>query len=76
MAQEQSRPIFFIYGALMFDRSTGEVWTDEFTNKASYRIFNDDDIIDLGHVISNHRYKITKKSVEYYATKYLKTCDQ
>lgn len=69
-------PYSSFYGTLMFDRATGEVWADEFTNITSYIIYNDDDIINLGNIIHNHGYKITQKSVQYYATKYLKTCDQ
>lgn len=60
------------YGTLMFDRATGEVWADEFVNKTSYRIYNDDDIINLGYIINRHGFKVTDNSVEYYATKYLK----
>lgn len=57
------------YGYLMLDRSTGEVWTDEFYSlgHTSWINYHDSAIINLGSKIDD---KITMTTVRRVAEKY------
>lgn len=57
------------YGYLMLDRSTGEVWTDEFCDygHGTYKNYHSSDIINLSREILGHGITVSMKSVRQFA---------
>lgn len=69
------------YGVLMLDKSTGEIWTDEFYDLEHRRfaVYKSDDIINLGYRMENEGWEITRDNIKEYClmkyrivSKYLK----
>ena len=69
------------YGVLMLDKSTGEIWTDEFYDLGhnSFAEYISDDIINLGYRMENEGWEITRDNIKEYCllkyrivSKYLK----
>lgn len=69
------------YGVLMLDKSTGEIWTDEFYDLGHkhFAVYKSDDIINLGYMMENDGYEITRDNIKEYCllkyhivSKYLK----
>ena len=69
------------YGVLMLDKSTGEIWTDEFYDLGHnhFAVYKSDDIINLGLIMENDGYEITRDNIKEYCllkyrivSKYLK----
>ena len=69
------------YGVLMLDKSTGEIWTDEFYDLGHRRcaIYKTDNIINLGYTMENEGWEITRDNIKEYCllkyrivSKYLK----
>lgn len=56
------------YGRLMYDKSTGEVWTDEFYDLGhnQFKKYYNDDIINLGFLITDDGLDITEVNVKKY----------
>ena len=54
------------YGVLMLDKSTGEIWTDEFYDIGHnhFAVYKSDDIINLGLIMENDGYEITRDAVK------------
>ena len=70
------------YGVLMLDKSTGEIWTDEFYDLGHnhFAVYKSDDIINLGYRMENEGWEITRDNIKEYClfkyrivSKYLKT---
>lgn len=61
------------YGRLMFDTSTGELWTDYFYSLGhnSWREYHDADIVDLGRLILN-QYMVDEPVTMETVKKYIK----
>ena len=60
------------YGRLMLDRSTGEVWCDEFYSLGheDFKVYASESIVNLGREMSCNGYgEITMKTVREYAEK-------
>lgn len=55
------------YGRIMLDRSTGEVWTDEFVGDGTYIAYAKEAIINLGRKIGNDNNTVSMKTVREYA---------
>lgn len=69
------------YGFLMLDKSTGEIWTDEFYSlgQNEWKEYHSNDIINLGHRMENDCWEITRDNIKEYCllkyrivSKYLK----
>lgn len=69
------------YGYLMLDKSTGEIWCDEFYNlgQNEWISYHSPDIINLGLIMKNQGYEINRESVKEFCfihyqilSKYLK----
>lgn len=56
------------YGYLMLDKSTGEIWTDEFYDLGhnDFAVYKSDDIINLGLIMENNGYEITRDTVKEF----------
>lgn len=54
------------YGRLMLDKSTGEIWTDEFYDLGHNRFksYESYDIINLGAIMKDDGYEITRDAVK------------
>lgn len=54
------------YGYLMLDKSTGKIWTDEFYDLGHkhFAVYKSDDIINLGLIMENDGYEITRDAVK------------
>ena len=59
------------YGVLMLDKSTGEIWTDEFYDLGHkhFAVYKSDDIINLGLIMENDGYEINRDSVKDFVFK-------
>jgi hypothetical protein len=57
------------YGVMMLDRSTGEVWCDEFFSLGhnSWKVYHDAAIINLGREIVENGEPVNMKTVKEYA---------
>lgn len=69
------------YGHLMLDKSTGEIWTDEFYSlgQNEWKEYHSKDIINLGYRMENDGWEITRDNIKEYCllkyrivSKYLK----
>ena len=69
------------YGVLMLDKSTGEIWTDEFNSlgQNEWKEYHSDDIINLGYRMENEGWEINRDNIKEYClfkyrivSKYLK----
>lgn len=69
------------YGYLMLDKSTGEIWCDEFYSLEhnEFLSYHSPDIINLGLIMENQGYEINRESVKEFCfihyqilSKYLK----
>ena len=62
-------PYSAFYGRLMLDRSTGEIWCDEFYSlgHTSYKVYDDKSVIDLGAYITDKGERVTLSTVKRYA---------
>lgn len=69
------------YGYLMLDKSTGEIWCDEFYSlgQNEWISYHSPDIINLGLIMENQGYEINRESVKEFCfihyqilSKYLK----
>lgn len=69
------------YGVLMLDKSTGEIWTDEFYSlgQNEWKEYHSKDIINLGLIMENECWQITRENIKEYCllkyrivSKYLK----
>ncbi len=63
------------YGCLMFDKSTGEIWTDEFYSLGhnSWKEYHDDNIINVVNKMAElegAEIKINTKSVKEFLSNY------
>ena len=60
-----------IYGNLMLDRSTGEVWCDYFYSLGhnSWKEYHDPAVIDLSREIQQDRKAICMRTVKEYAAR-------
>ena len=56
------------YGNLMFDKSTGKLWCDEYYDlgHGSYTAYNSDDIINLGAKMNDAGIAINMQNVKNY----------
>ena len=54
------------YGVLMLDKSTGEIWTDEFYSlgQNEWKEYHSKDIINLGLIMENDGYEINRDTVK------------
>lgn len=59
------------YGCLMFDKSTGELWTDYFCSIGhnEWKVYHSDAIIDLGQLMTENGLKINMRNVKEYIEK-------
>lgn len=59
------------YGVLMLDKSTGEIWTDEFYSlgQNDWKEYHSNDIINLGLIMENEGYEINRDSVKDFVFK-------
>lgn len=69
------------YGYLMLDKSTGEIWCDEFYSlgQNEFKRYHSDNIINLGYRMESEGYEITRDNIKEYCllkyriiSKYLK----
>ena len=61
------------YGYLMLDKSTGEIWTDEFYDLGhnKFKRYHSSDIVNLGFKMESLCYEITRENVkEFCLVKY------
>ena len=58
-------------GRLMLNKSTGEIWTDEFYsfNLNNWKEYHSKDIINLGLIMENDGYEITREEVKDFVFK-------
>lgn len=56
------------YGYLMFDKNTGEIWTDEFFSlgQNSWKEYHSDSIINLGRLMGEKNMDVTMKNVKQF----------
>ena len=56
------------YGNLMFDKVSGELWTDEFYNLGGneWKIYHDSNVINLGALMGSYGIKVTMKNVKMF----------
>ena len=61
------------YGLLMFNKETGEIWTDEFCSGGhdSYRNYADENIVNLGRMMKEVEMPVSMANVK----KFLETVD-
>ena len=59
------------YGVLMLDRSTGELWTDEFSDfgRGSFAVYDDPSLCNLSHRIKEAELDINEATVKMFAEK-------
>lgn len=59
------------YGVLMLDKSTGEIWTDEFYSlgQNEWKEYHSNDIINLGLIMENAGYEINRDNVKDFVFK-------
>lgn len=56
------------YGYLMFDKSTGELWTDEFYSLGhnSWNEYHSEDVINLGAMMAENGLEINMQNVKEF----------
>lgn len=56
------------YGFLMYDKSTGEIWTSEFYDFGhnSYIAYNDPDIVNLGRMMNENEIEINMANTKKF----------
>lgn len=56
------------YGYLMFDKNTGEIWTDEFFSlgQNSWKEYHSDSIINLGRLMGEKNMDVTMKNIKQF----------
>lgn len=56
------------YGCLMFDKSDGELWTDEFYSLGhnSWKEYHSDTIVNLGSMMSEQEIPVTMQNVKEF----------
>ena len=61
------------YGYLMYDKSTGELWTDEFYDygQNNWINYNDDDVINIGKLMTDVGINVNMQNVKQYITQYI-----
>lgn len=59
------------YGHLMLDKSTGEIWTDEFYSlgQNEWKEYHSSDIINLGLIMENAGYEINRDNIKDFVFK-------
>jgi len=56
------------YGHLMFDRGSGEIWTDEFYSLShnDWKEYHSDTIVNLGQLMSERGLEVNMKNVKEF----------
>ena len=59
------------YGFLMYEKSSGRLWTDEFYNLGhnAYIIYDDDDVINLGLLMKEKDIEVNMKNTKEFIEK-------
>ena len=59
------------YGFLMYEKSSGHLWTDEFCDLGhnSYIVYDDDDVVNLGLLMKEKGIEINMKNTKSFIEK-------